>query len=233
MRRLAIVQSNYIPWKGYFDLIRSVDEFVLFDDVQYTRRDWRNRNVIKTAQGPTWLTIPVQTTGNYLSPIKDIVVTDPDWAARHWKTIAAVYGKAACFGWFAERFEPIYTDLSETHLSRINRRLLDAVCAALGIQTRLSWSMDYAMVEGRTERLVGICRQAGADTYLSGPSARDYIDEACFQAAGIDLQYFDYTGYPEYPQLHGPFEHGVSIVDLLCHTGPDAPRFLLAHEGRD
>jgi WbqC-like protein family len=224
--RIAIVQSNYIPWKGYFDLIRSVDEFVLFDDVQYTRRDWRNRNRIKTAHGLAWLSIPVQTTGNYLAPIKDVEVSDPDWAGRHWKTLAGAYGRAPNFQWFADRFEPLYTGGTETRLSAINRRWLEAVCVALEIPTRITWSMDYAMAEGKTERLVSICRQAGAETYISGPSARGYIDADVFLRAGVELLYFDYAGYPEYPQLHGSFEHAVSIVDLLCHMGPESRRFL-------
>lgn len=224
--RIAIVQSNYIPWKGYFDLIQSVDEFVLFDDVQYTRRDWRNRNQVKTPHGLTWLTIPVQTTGQYLSLIKDIVVTDDGWAKKHWKTIASVYAQAPHFRAFAERFERLYLESTETRLSAINRTWLEAACEMLGIATTLTWSMDYAVAEGRTERLVSICQQAGASTYVSGPSARGYIDDAIFRAAGIELQYFDYAGYPEYPQLHGPFTHQVSVVDLLCHTGADARQYL-------
>jgi WbqC-like protein family len=224
--RIAIVQSNYIPWKGYFDLIQSVDEFVLFDDVQYTRRDWRNRNRIKTAHGLAWLTIPVQTTGQYLSLIKDIEVSDDTWAAKHWKTIVASYARAPQFQWFAERFEPLYMSCPDRRLSLINRRWLEAACDALGIRTRLTWAMDYTVAEGKTERLVSICQQAGASTYISGPSARDYIDDGVFRAAGITLEYFDYAGYPPYPQLHGPFEHNVSIVDLLCQMGPDAPHFL-------
>jgi hypothetical protein len=224
--RIAIVQSNYIPWKGYFDLIQSVDEFVLFDDVQYTRRDWRNRNRIKTAHGLAWLTIPVQTTGQYLSLIKDIVVTDEAWAKKHWKTLAAVYAPAPHFKTFADRFERLYLESTEMRLSQINRTWLDAACEMLEIPTKLTWSMDYAVAPGRTERLVSICQQAGADTYVSGPSARSYIDDTCFRDAGIDVQYFDYAGYREYPQLHGPFEHAVSIVDLLCNTGPDARRYI-------
>jgi len=224
--RIAIVQSNYIPWKGYFDLIRSVDEFVLFDDVQYTRRDWRNRNRIKTAHGLAWLSIPVQATGNYLAPIREIEVSDPEWAARHWKTIAGAYGKAPHFRWFADRFEGLYAGCRESRLSAINRRFLEAACDALDIPTRLTWSMDYEVVPGKTERLVSLCRQAGAATYVSGPSARGYIDDAVFASAGIELVYFDYAGYPEYPQLHGPFEHAVSIVDLLCHAGPESARYL-------
>lgn len=225
--RVAIVQSNYIPWKGYFDLIRSVDEFVLFDDVQFTRRDWRNRNRIKTPQGLTWLSIPVQTKGEYLALIKDIEISDAAWAERHWKTIAAAYGKAPQFRWFADRFEPLYRDTREVRLSAINHRWLTATCAALEIPTRITWSMDYAVAAGKTERLVSICQQAGANTYISGPSARDYIDDAVFAAGGVRLEYFDYAGYPEYPQLHGPFEHAVSIVDLLCHAGPESPRYLV------
>jgi len=224
--RIAIVQSNYIPWKGYFDLIRSVDEFVLFDDVQYTRRDWRNRNRIKTPQGLAWLTIPVQTTGQYLALIKDIEVTDDAWAREHWKTIVATYAQALHFKAFAARFEPLYLGSTETHLSRINHTWLQAACEMLEIPTRFTWSMDYDVVAGRTERLVSICQQAGASTYVSGPSARGYIDDAAFQAAGIELLYFDYAGYPEYPQLHGPFTHQVSVVDLLCHTGADARQYL-------
>ena len=225
--RIAISQSNYIPWKGYFDLIQSVDEFVLFDDVQYTRRDWRNRNRIKTPHGLAWLTIPVQTSGQYLALIKDIEVTDPAWAKKHWKTIAAMYAQAPYFRMVADRFERLYLESTETRLSLINRTWLEAACEMLEIRTKFTWSMDYAVAEGRTERLVSICQQAGATTYISGPSARGYIDNACFEAAGIELHYFDYDGYPEYPQLHGPFEHAVSVIDLLCHTGPNARQYLL------
>jgi hypothetical protein len=224
--RIAIVQSNYIPWKGYFDLMRSVDEFVLFDDVQYTRRDWRNRNRIKTARGPAWLTIPVNTRGRYLDPIKDITVSDGSWGARHWRTLAANYAKAPYFRQYAERFERLYLENQEAHLSAINRRWLEALCAILGVRTRLSWSMDYDIVEGRTERLVSICQQAGADCYVSGPAARVYLDANCFRTAGIGLEYFDYAGYPEYDQLFPPFDHFVSVIDLILNQGPKAADFM-------
>lgn len=224
--RIAIVQSNYIPWKGYFDLMRSVDEFVLFDDVQYTRRDWRNRNRIKTARGPAWLTIPVNARGQYLSPIKDITVSDRSWGARHWRTLAANYTKARFFREYAERFEHLFLESRETHLSAINRRWLEALCEILGVRTRLSWSMDYDSVEGRTERLVSICQQAGADCYVSGPAARAYLDAGCFRSAGIELEYFDYSGYPEYDQLFPPFDHFVSVIDLIFNQGPKSADFM-------
>jgi hypothetical protein len=224
--RIAIVQSNYIPWKGYFDLMRSVDEFVLFDDAQYTRRDWRNRNRIMTAQGPRWLTIPVQNRGQYLGLIKDITVSDPNWAERHWRTIAGNYARAPYFRRYAERLERLYRDNRETRLSAINRKWLETICEMLDIRTRLTWSTDYQAVPGRTERLAAICREAGADTYVSGPAARVYIDPECFRAAGIELRYFDYDGYPEYEQLHQPFDHHVSVIDLIFNKGPQAMEFM-------
>jgi hypothetical protein len=223
---VAIVQSNYIPWKGYFDIINRVDEFMLFDDRQYTRRDWRNRNLIKTAQGVHWLTIPVHAKGRYEQRIDETMISDPEWAGRHWKTIASAYAAAPFFDQYREAIEALYKVSGEERLSDVNRRFLDAICGLLGIRTRLSWSTDYTAEGSRTERLVNLCQLAGATEYLSGPAARAYIEEDRFRDAGIELTYMDYSGYPEYPQLHGPFEHGVSIVDLLFNTGPDAHRYM-------
>jgi hypothetical protein len=228
IKRVAILQSSYIPWKGYFDLIRSVDEFVLFDDVQYTRRDWRNRNRIKTGTGPIWLTIPVHAKGNYLTPIKDITVSDPSWARRHWRTLTASYSRATHFDRYLRRFEELYAECeAEVRLSAINYKWISTICDLLRIRTRLSWSMDYKLEPDRTGRLVAICSQAGAGMYVSGPAARAYIDPAPFAAAGIDLRFFDYSGYPEYEQLYPPFDHQVSILDLLFNQGPDASRYML------
>jgi WbqC-like protein family len=226
-KKVAIVQSNYIPWKGYFDLIHAVDEFILFDDAQYTRRDWRNRNLIKTREGPLWLTIPVQATGNYLSPIRSIVVSGSQWRTTHWRSIAAGYARAPYFKDYKEALEGLYLGSSEEGLSAINHAFLAAVCKILGIGTRLSWSMDYEIEAGKTERIVSLCRQAGARTYLSGPSARGYLEASQFEGAGIDLRFFDYAGYPEYPQLHPPFRHDVSILDLLFNEGPAATSRML------
>ncbi len=226
-KRLAVVQSSYIPWKGYFDLIGAADEFVLFDDAQYTRRDWRNRNRIKTRHGCLWLTIPVSAKGNYLAPIKDIETCDPGWAERHWKTIRGAYSRAPYFSLYEETFAGLYLGDQEVLLSHVNRKFVEAVCGALGIATKLSWSMDYRLVEGQTERLVQLCRDTNSDVYISGPTARCYIDAELFARAGIELVFFDYSGYREYQQLYPPFDHFVSIVDLLFHCGPDARRYLL------
>jgi hypothetical protein len=226
-KRIAVVQSNYIPWKGFFDLIAAVDEFILYDDVQYTRRDWRNRNQIKTAQGLQWLTVPLNVKGRYLAAVKDMTVADRSWAARHWKMIVHNYGRASCFDDDAGWLEALYKEAERlSRLSEVNYLFIEAICRALGIRTKLSWSMDYELIPGKTERLVGLCQQAGATEYLSGPSARSYMEEDQFRAAGISVLYADYAGYPEYRQLHPPFVHTVSVIDLLLNEGFQAPRFL-------
>jgi hypothetical protein len=225
-KRVAIVQSSYIPWKGYFDLIRSVDEFILLDTVQFSKGSWRNRNRIKTKDGVAWLSIPVRTSGRLLQTIEDTVVSDPGWAARHWQNIRDAYRRAPFFERYAEPFEAMYRSLRSDRLSHINRALTELACGALGIATRISWASDYHMGDGRMQRLIDLCQQAGATEYLSGPSARGYIDEALFTEAGIDLYFADYSGYPEYPQPYPPFEHAVSVLDLLFCTGPQALSFM-------
>jgi hypothetical protein len=225
-RTVAIVQSSYIPWKGYFDLINVADEFVFYDDRQYTRRDWRNRNRIKTAQGTTWLTIPVQVKGKYLQRIDKTVVDGRAWRERHLRSLRHTYATSPHFEELEPRFASLYEQSSEERLSKINRAFIEGVCDILGIETKLSWSTDYEPEGDRSERLLSLCLQTGAATYLSGPSAREYLDEALFAEHGIAVEYMDYTGYPEYQQPYPPFEHSVTILDLLFCTGAAAPTYL-------
>ena len=218
------MQSCYIPWKGYFDMMNSVDEFILYDDRQYTKNDWRNRNRIKTPQGLLWLTIPIARHG-IGRRIDEVVTADAAWAAKHWKTLTQFYGRAAHFDAFAGVFEPLYrTD--ERRLSVLNRSFLTAVCDVLGIRTPLVDSTAYEVDGERTQRLVRLCQAAGANAYLSGPRARAYLDERLFADAGVQLTYMDYEGYPEYPQLFPPFAHEVTILDLIFNVGNAAPRFM-------
>jgi WbqC-like protein family len=223
-KRIAILQSNYIPWKGYFDLINSVDEFILYDTAQFTKNDWRNRNLIKTPDGLRWLTIPV--VHRLGQNIQDTRIADPHWAKKHWRTLAQTYAHAAHFPGYRERLEDLFLHMEATHLSQVNHRLLTAICGILGITTHISWSRDYELIAGQTERLVSLCLQAGASTYLSGPAAKSYLREHLFAEAGIQLQYFDYFGYPLYRQLYGPFQHGVTILDLLFNEGPTAIKYM-------
>jgi hypothetical protein len=226
MKKVAIVQSNYIPWKGYFDLISAVDEFILFDDMQYTRRDWRNRNKIKTPQGLVWLTVPVKVKGMYHQKIRETEIDGTTWAATHWKSLTVNYKKAANYQEISEWLEPIYTLQQYTYISQLNRKLIEAICNYLKIKTKITNSWDYELVDGPTERLAQLCRQAGAVEYISGPAAKDYIDEKVLADYGISLTWFDYAGYPQYPQLWGNFTHGVSVLDLLFNCGKAAPLYM-------
>ena len=226
MKKIAIIQSCYIPWKGFFDIIASVDEFILYDDMQYTRRDWRNRNRIKTPQGTQWLTIPVEVKGRYFQKICETRVSDSGWRENHWRSLRVNYGKAPFMPLYQSIFEELYLGSDEVMLSKINYAFITAICGILGIETPITWSMDYKVEGSKTDRLISLCKAANATHYLSGPSAQNYIEKEKFEAERIELEYVDYAGYPEYPQFHGAFDHQVSVVDLLFNTGKDAPRYM-------
>jgi hypothetical protein len=225
MKKIAILQSNYIPWKGYFDMIAAVDEFILYDDMQYTRRDWRNRNQIKTPQGVQWLTVPVMVKGKYHQKIRDTEIDGTDWALTHWKALAQNYRRAPHFDEIAKWLEPLYLK-TFTNISELNRHFIEAVCSYLGVKTKITNSWDYNLIDGQTERLADLCLQAGGAEYISGPAAKGYIDEKVFADMGIKLTWFDYAGYNEYPQLWGDFSHGVTILDLLFNCAKDASRYM-------
>lgn len=224
---VAIVQSCYIPWKGYFDLVAQVDEFILFDDAQFTRRDWRNRNIVKTQGGPKWLTIPVESKGKFEARIDEVKVSQPDWTRRHWETLRHAYAKAACFkqqkDWVAELYQGMNTDM----LSLVNYRFIKAISDFLQLETKLSWSTDYGESDSsKTERLLELLRASKATHYLSGPSAKTYLDHSAFAAEGVTVTYADYAGYKEYDQPHPPFRHEVSILDLIFCLGDDARSYM-------
>ena len=228
-KRIAIVQSSYIPWKGYFDLIRASDEFILLDDVQFTKRDWRSRNRIKTQHGPAWLTIPVRNKGLYRQLITDTYVSEPRWGASHWAALCANYARTPFFQAYADVIASLYQPRpGDERLSDVNYRFITALCGLLGITTPIRWSTDYDAPAGRNERLVELCEKAGATDYLSGPTARGYLDEAMFTARGLRVEFADYNGYREYPQPWPPFDHQVSVLDLLFCTGPEAIDYMKA-----
>ena len=224
MKKVAILQSNYIPWKGYFDMIAAVDEFILYDDMQYTKNDWRNRNKIKTPNGVEWITVPVGQSIN--RRIRDVELLDDRWQTKHWKCLVSNYSKATFFKDISTFLEPLYLDITHTNLSELNYRLIEAICKYLGITTKISRSWDYTLADGKTERLVDLCARAGGTEYISGPAAKNYIDESAFNRVNIKLTWFDYGDYAEHPQLWGEFIHGVSVIDLLFNCGPNAPHYM-------
>jgi len=226
MEKIAILQSNYIPWKGYFDMINMVDEFILYDDMQYTKRDWRSRNKIQTPQGLKWLSIPVEVKGKYFQKISETKVSDKSWTKKHWSMIKHNYSKAPYFKEYKDLFEDLYLNCDEEYLSQVNYKFIVAICKILGITTKIRWSSEFELIDGQTEKLLGICKDCNADIYLSGASAKSYFDEELAQKENIEVQWMDYSSYPEYTQLHKPFEHGVSILDLIFNEGSNATKFM-------
>lgn len=224
-KRVAILQSSYIPWKGYFDIIHDVDAFIFYDDVQFTHQDWRSRNRIVTPNGPLWLTIPTGSDINRL--IHEVVIKDARWQAKHWRSIQQSYAKAPYFARYRDVFEDIYMGRTWSSLSDLNQQVIKLVARdILGIRTEFKDSREYAPSGRKLDRLIDLVVKSGADTYVSGPSAASYIDSDRFAAIGTTLVYKDYSGYPTYPQKHTPFLHDVSILDLLFNVGEDAQHLI-------
>lgn len=226
MKKVAILQSNYIPWKGYFDIINSVDFFVIYDSVQYTKRDWRNRNIIKTPNGLRWLTIPVKVKGKYLQQIQKTQIADEKWNIRHFSLIKQAYSNAKYFRFYEKLLENLFLNSKELYLSRINFRFISAINKILGIKTILKWSNEFKLCNGKTEKLVGICKDLKATTYLSGPKAKNYLNINVFKKENIKVEWMNYNDYPKYNQLYPPFCHNVSVLDLILNEGPNATNFM-------
>lgn len=229
--RIAIVQSSYVPWRGFFDILRRCDEYVIFDQVQYVKRHWHNRNRIKTPNGVEWLTIPVVTKGRYDQPIDQVEIENPDgtksWADKHWRAIELAYGRAPHFDCFAPAIRDLYKRAGERRLlTQVNALFLTEIAALLGLTTRIVRDTAYPAEGVKTARLLAIAKQAGASVYLSGPSAKAYLDVGLFEAAGIAVEWMDYDSYPDYPQPHGGFEPFVSVLDLMFNTGADAASYI-------
>ena len=225
--KVAVIQSNYIPWRGYFDVIHDVDLFVFYDDVQYTINDWRNRNKVKTANGVTWLTIPV---GNQNERrICDVEIRDRSWARKHWMTIEQSYRKAPGFAAYGAFFQDVYAQPWQS-LSHLNQTLIGRIASELlGIRTAFRDSREFDLAGVRGDRLLSLLRQAGATDYVSGPAAKNYLDVPAYADAGIQVHWKDYSSYPEYPQLHGTYAPGLSVVDLLLNCGDRAPDYIWGH----
>lgn len=227
MKKIAILQSNYIPWKGYFDLINSVDEFIIYDDVQYTKNDWRNRNKIKTADGTRWLTIPVLTKGLYKQSIREVQTAKTNWTDKHYKTLSHEYARSPYFQTFKKWLKSLYDKVEQLdYLSEVNELFINEVCKVLEITTTIKQSSEFKLKEERSEKLLSICLDSKADVYVSGPAAKNYLNVDSFNSVGVRVEWFCYDNYPEYKQLNPPFEHSVSILDLIFNTGYEATGYM-------
>lgn len=223
--RVAILQSNYIPWKGYFDIINDVDLFIFYDDVQFTKQDWRTRNSIKTPMGVKWLTIPVGSNIDRL--ICDVAIEDARWQRSHWDSLRQQYGKCPHFKTYEGFFADIYLGKQWTSLSDLNQYVIRQISSQiLNVGTPFRDSREFQLSGSKQDRIIDLVVKSEASHYVSGPAAKDYIEPARFDELNVELIWKDYSGYPEYAQLHPPFEHHVSILDLLFHVGPEAGEYI-------
>jgi WbqC-like protein family len=223
MKKAAIIQPSFIPWRGFFDIIHDVDVFVFLDDVQYTKRDWRNRNKIKTPGGTKWIVVPV--VGGIQQLIHETRIDySQDWVARHIKTIHHSYAASPFYGSYRETLLDIYKKKFET-ISELNIFATKLISRLLGIEVEFVNSTDLHTAGAKENKLIDICSQIGAEAYLSGPTAQNYIDATKFDKADILLVYKNYDGYPEYSQRWGGYDPYVSIIDLLFNCGENSPYF--------
>jgi hypothetical protein len=219
VKTAVILQPSYLPWLGYFAQMARSDVFVVYDDVQYDKHSWRNRNRIKTARGAQWLTVPVAVHGKNKPLISDVVIDDKQrWPRKHLESLRQNYSHAPYFSQYITIFEELYAR-EWTRLIELNHAFLIALCGALGLDREIRFSSELGVPGTSVDRLVGICRAVGADCFYEGAAGRDYIDDSQFTAAGLRIEYQDYR-HPEYPQFHGAFEPFLSVVDLLFHCGP-------------
>ena len=222
---VGMIQSNYIPWRGYFDFIDEVDTFVIYDDVQYTRKDWRSRNLIKTSTGPAWLTVPVLFTMKHPTLIQDTPISyAQDWIRKHIGTITSAYRNAP---YFSEHSPDLFNIIRMKHntISTLNVELILWAMKILGINTPILFSKDFHPVGVKTDRIIHILKQLSATGYLVGPSAKHYIDINRFKSEHINLE-FKSNIYPEYPQLYGTFISNVSVIDLIFNCGEGGKTYI-------
>ena len=216
--RVAILQPSYLPWLGFFDQMHRSDQFVLYDDVQFTRRDWRNRNRIRVREGSAWLTVPVIQKNKYDQTLLETKIDNStSWKRKHLESIRSHYSKTPYFElhfpWCEQIFKHEWKYLLDLSLETIHY-----LKGQLKIDTPLLRSSELETTGNKAERLIAICKQLGATHYLSGDSARNYISNEAFSTQGIDLEYQEYQ-HPQYPQRYEGFVPFLSTLDLLFNCG--------------
>lgn len=222
--KAAIIQSNYLPWKGYFDIIHDVDVFVFLEDVQYTHRDWRNRNKVKTPGGVKWISVPI------LGGIDQLIYEaridySQNWREKHKATIHHSYASAPYYESYKKEIFDIFFKKFDT-LSELNIFSIKKIAKILGIETKFINSKDLHTHGTKDDKLIEINQKIGATYYLSGPAAKSYIENDKFSTAKIELLFKDYTGYPDYPQIWNNFESAVSIIDVIFNCGEESPYYI-------
>lgn len=216
--RLGVLQPSYLPWLGFFDQMRRVDAFVFLDDVQFTRRDWRNRNKIRTREGWAWLTVPVLQKSRFKQPLKETRIDDSaPWRRKHKEAIRAHYGQAPFFDLYFPSLESVYNKRRDFLLD-LCFETLRIFQEALTIKTPTLKSSDLEVEAAKGEKILGICRKLDATHYLSGAAGMNYLSGEEFQRHGIALEVQDYQ-HPIYNQRYPGFVPCLSVIDLLFNVG--------------
>ena len=224
---LTAHQPVYLPWLGLFHKIALADTFVSFNGVQYLPRDWNNRNRIKTAEGPLWLTVPVLTKGHREIPLRAIEINNREpWRRKHLRTITLAYKKAPFFERYAPFLEETY-NREWQYLAELNDAMLQWFLQQLDIETHFLDASKIDIEGSKSDLVLDMCRKLGAQMYIFGALGRDYANISTFQSAGVSVVFQDYK-HPEYPQMHGDFQSHLSILDLLMNCGDRSRDILMA-----
>lgn len=223
--RVVVLQPSYLPWLGYFDQIAKADVFVFYDDVQYDKNGWRNRNKIKTPQGEMWLSVPVRLKNHLELPINKIEIDNlSNWRKKHLTALEINYSRAAYFKDYEGFFKEVY-GRQWPFLADLDIHIVKELSTMLGVKTKFYRSSELGITGDKTGRLINICKHFSADSYLTGDSAKDYLDEGLFSSNSIKLEYHGYR-HPVYRQLYGDFMPSLSIVDLLFNCGKETLKVL-------
>lgn len=224
--KLVILQPGYIPWLGFFDQMAQSDIFMFYDDVQYDKHGWRNRNRIKTSQGAQWLTVPVLTRNKKLPLIKDVKIDNSttSWRYTHLQSIKQNYSRTPYFELLFPDLDKIYLQQWE-YIIDLDTQLIDLILKILGLNRRIEFSSHLLIQGTQTERLINFCKYFKADKYLTGAAAKEYLKEERFKEENIELEYQKYN-HPKYTQLYGDFIPYLSIIDLLFNEGPKSLEIL-------
>jgi hypothetical protein len=227
---LVVLQPGYLPWVGYFDLLQKADVFVHYDDVQFDKHGWRNRNRLKGPKGAVWLTVPVRHSGRAGQTILDVEIDGRrNWQHKHLTTVNQFYAHAPYLGSILPKLRDIL-DRPWRRLVDLDLAIIEWLARELGIATSRHRASELGVSGDRNERLLNLCRHFCATTYLSGDAARDYLDVSQFSANGIKVVWHDYV-HPTYNQQHGEFVSHLSLLDLILNMGPDSLAVLTHQHG--
>ena len=226
-KKIGILQPNYIPWKGVFEMINKVDTFVILDDVQYTKNDWRNRNKIKTVNGSEWITVPVLQKNSHNMKIYEAEIDNRyNWQRKHYNAFITNYSKAPFFKMYKWILEDLYIEKKWNNIAEVDIYAIKSICKLLDIQTEIILSREVGGEGAKEDRVIDICKKLNAKLYITGPAAKDYIEPNNFLKNGINLEYMEYN-YSEYKQLYEPFDHYVTVLDVLFNCGEEAKKYIL------